>query len=112
MVSQGCKALCIHHIAVLLGKVLVLKGREDINSSFVSNSSLSWQLRWDQNRVIHYSGGNLVAVSSNRKVHLLDLVQVKVLPTEFRGHAGSIRSLFLCEEENFLLSGSYDLSIR
>ncbi|XP_058531590.1 F-box and WD repeat domain containing protein 10B isoform X3 [Ochotona princeps] len=67
---------------------------------------------WDQNRVIHYSGGNLVAVSSNRKIHLLDLVQVKVLPTEFRGHAGSIRSLFLCEEENFLLSGSYDLSIR
>ncbi|XP_059237120.1 F-box and WD repeat domain containing protein 10B isoform X2 [Mustela nigripes] len=67
---------------------------------------------WDRNRVIHYSGGDLVAVSSNRKIQLLDVIQVKELPTEFRGHAGSVRTLFLCEEENFLLSGSYDLSIR
>ncbi|XP_004634916.1 CMT1A duplicated region transcript 1 protein isoform X2 [Octodon degus] len=67
---------------------------------------------WDQNRVIHFSGGDLVAVSSNRKIHLLDISQVKQLPIMFRGHVGSIRALFLCEEENFLLSGSYDLSIR
>ncbi|XP_007943775.1 CMT1A duplicated region transcript 1 protein [Orycteropus afer afer] len=67
---------------------------------------------WDRNRVIHYSGGDLVAVSSNRKIQLLDIIQVKEIPIEFRGHAGSIRALFLCEEENFLLSGSYDLSIR
>lgn len=79
---------------------------------------LSWiiffpgQLRWDRNRVIHYSGGDLVAVSSNRKIQLLDVIQVKELPIECRGHAGSVRALFLCEEENFLLSGSYDLSIR
>lgn len=53
-----------------------------------------------------------MAVSSNRKIHLLDLVQIKELPVKFRGHAGSVRALFLCEEENFLLSGSYDLSIR
>ncbi|PNI11454.1 LOW QUALITY PROTEIN: T0195358 isoform 1 [Pan troglodytes] len=66
---------------------------------------------WDQNRVIHYSGGDLIAVSSNRKIHLLDIIQVKAIPVEFRG-AGSVRALFLCEEENFLLSGSYDLSIR
>uniref|UniRef100_A0A2K6E6W3 Uncharacterized protein n=1 Tax=Macaca nemestrina TaxID=9545 RepID=A0A2K6E6W3_MACNE len=69
----------------------------------------SW---WDQKRVIHYSGGDLIAVSSNRKIHLLDIIQGKVIPVEFRGHAGSVRALFLCEEENFLLSGSYDLSIR
>uniref|UniRef100_A0A7N5JUC5 F-box and WD repeat domain containing 10 n=1 Tax=Ailuropoda melanoleuca TaxID=9646 RepID=A0A7N5JUC5_AILME len=67
---------------------------------------------WDRNRVIHYSGGDLVAVSSNRKIQLLDVIQGKELPIEFRGHAGSVRALFLCEEENFLLSGSYDLSIR
>ncbi|XP_005399385.1 PREDICTED: CMT1A duplicated region transcript 1 protein isoform X2 [Chinchilla lanigera] len=67
---------------------------------------------WDQNRVIHFSGGDLVAVSSNRKIQLLDILQVKQLPVVFRGHVGSIRTLFLCEEENFLLSGSYDLSIR
>ncbi|XP_069337987.1 F-box and WD repeat domain containing protein 10B isoform X3 [Eulemur rufifrons] len=67
---------------------------------------------WDNSRVIHYSGGDLVAVSSNRKIHLLDIMQFTKLPIEFRGHAGSVRALFLCEEENFLLSGSYDLSIR
>ncbi|XP_031993910.1 F-box and WD repeat domain containing protein 10B isoform X4 [Hylobates moloch] len=67
---------------------------------------------WDQNRVIHYSGGDLIAVSSNQKIHLLDIIQVKAIPVEFRGHAGSVRALFLCEEANFLLSGSYDLSIR
>ncbi|XP_016051904.1 PREDICTED: CMT1A duplicated region transcript 1 protein [Miniopterus natalensis] len=67
---------------------------------------------WDRNRVIHYSGGDLVAVSSNRKIQLLDVVQAKEVPIEFRGHAGSVRALFLCEEDSFLLSGSYDLSIR
>ncbi|XP_032136103.1 CMT1A duplicated region transcript 1 protein [Sapajus apella] len=67
---------------------------------------------WDQNRVIHYSGGDLIAVSSNRKIRLLDIIQGQAIPVEFRGHAGSVRALFLCEEENFLLSGSYDLSIR
>ncbi|XP_077022183.1 F-box and WD repeat domain containing protein 10B isoform X2 [Tamandua tetradactyla] len=67
---------------------------------------------WDQNRVIHYSGGDMIAVSSNRKIHLLDLKQVNQIPVEFRGHAGSIRALILCEAENFILSGSYDLTIR
>ncbi|XP_029069200.1 CMT1A duplicated region transcript 1 protein [Monodon monoceros] len=67
---------------------------------------------WDRNRVIHYSGGDLLAVSSNRKIQLLDIIQIKQIPIKFRGHTGSIRTLFLCEEENFLLSGSYDLSIR
>ncbi|KAM5214691.1 F-box and WD repeat domain containing protein 10B isoform 7-T7 [Hipposideros larvatus] len=67
---------------------------------------------WDRNRIIHYSGGDLVAVSSNRKIQLLDILQAHVVPMKFRGHAGSVQALFLCEDENFLLSGSYDLSIR
>ncbi|KAM4843349.1 F-box and WD repeat domain containing protein 10B [Thomomys bottae] len=67
---------------------------------------------WDRSRIIHFAGGNLIAVASNRKVYLLDILQVKELPIEFRGHAGSIRTIFLCEEEMFLLTGSYDLSIR
>ncbi|XP_050019745.1 F-box and WD repeat domain containing protein 10B isoform X3 [Alexandromys fortis] len=66
----------------------------------------------DQNRIIHYSGGDLMAVSSNRKIHLLNIKQAKEMPTEFRGHAGSVRALFLSDEENVLFSGSYDLSIR
>nr|XP_058903526.1 F-box/WD repeat-containing protein 10-like [Kogia breviceps] len=67
---------------------------------------------WDRNRVIHYSGGDVLAVSSNRKIQLLDIIQIKQIPIKFRGHTGRVRTLFLCEEENFLLSGSYDLSIR
>ncbi|XP_049492871.1 F-box and WD repeat domain containing protein 10B isoform X2 [Panthera uncia] len=67
---------------------------------------------WDRNRIIHYSGGHLVAVSSNRKIQLLDVIQVKEVPIVFQGHARSVRALFLCEKKNFLLSGSYDLSIR
>ncbi|XP_059937403.1 F-box and WD repeat domain containing protein 10B isoform X2 [Mesoplodon densirostris] len=67
---------------------------------------------WDRSRVIHYSGGDLLAVSSNRKIQLLDIIQIKQIPIKFQGHTGSVRTLFLCEEENFLLSGSYDLSIR
>ncbi|XP_072794539.1 F-box and WD repeat domain containing protein 10B isoform X3 [Vicugna pacos] len=67
---------------------------------------------WDRNRIIHYSGGDLLAVSSKRKIQLLDVIQVKEVPITLRGHAGSVRALFLCEEDNFLLSGSYDLSIR
>ncbi|XP_052613015.1 F-box and WD repeat domain containing protein 10B isoform X2 [Peromyscus californicus insignis] len=66
----------------------------------------------DQNRIIHYNGGDLMAVSSNRKIHLLNIMEAKELPIEFRGHAGSVRALFLAEEENILFSGSYDLSIR
>ncbi|KAK7827443.1 hypothetical protein U0070_026649 [Myodes glareolus] len=66
----------------------------------------------DQNRIIHYSGGNLMAVSSNRKIHLLNVMQAKEMPIEFRGHAGSIRALFLSDEDSILFSGSYDLSIR
>ncbi|ELV09706.1 F-box/WD repeat-containing protein 10 [Tupaia chinensis] len=72
----------------------------------------TYVLGWDRNRVIHYAGGDLVAVSSNRKIQLLDIIRVKEIPVQFRGHAGSVRALFLCEEEHFLLSGSYDLSIR
>ncbi|XP_015418755.1 PREDICTED: CMT1A duplicated region transcript 1 protein [Myotis davidii] len=67
---------------------------------------------WDRNRIIHYSGGDVVAVSSNRKIQLLDVSQAKEIPVQFRGHTGSIHALFVCEEENVLLSGSYDLSIR
>ncbi|MEJ1273077.1 F-box and WD-40 domain protein 10 [Cricetulus griseus] len=66
----------------------------------------------DQNRIIHYNGGDLMALSSNRKIHLLNIMQAREMPIEFRGHAGSIRALYVSEEENILFSGSYDLSIR
>ncbi|XP_019398285.1 PREDICTED: CMT1A duplicated region transcript 1 protein [Crocodylus porosus] len=67
----------------------------------------------DPNRVIHYSGGNLLAIgSADRKVKFLDIVQMKEVPPVISGHAGSIKALFLNEKKGFILSASFDLSIR
>ncbi|NWJ10074.1 FBW10 protein, partial [Crypturellus undulatus] len=67
----------------------------------------------DPNRVIHYSGGNLVAVgSADRKVRFLGVLEMKEVLPLLSGHAGSIRALYLNEKEGFVLSGSFDLSIR
>ncbi|ETE64942.1 F-box/WD repeat-containing protein 10, partial [Ophiophagus hannah] len=67
----------------------------------------------DSNRVIHSTTGRLLAFGSlDRKVHFLDIEKIKNVPPIFSGHAGSIRSLYLHEDRGFLLSGSYDLSIR
>ncbi|XP_013908237.1 PREDICTED: CMT1A duplicated region transcript 1 protein-like, partial [Thamnophis sirtalis] len=67
----------------------------------------------DSNRVIHSTAGRLLAFGSlDRKVHFLDIEKIKNVPPVFTGHAGSIRALYLHEERGFLLSGSYDLSIR
>ncbi|KAM9281785.1 F-box/WD repeat-containing protein 10-like [Morus bassanus] len=67
----------------------------------------------DQSRIIHYSGGNLVAIgSADRKVRLLGVSGMKEVPPLLSGHAGSIKALFLNEKKGFVLSASFDLSIR
>ncbi|NXL29769.1 FBW10 protein, partial [Glaucidium brasilianum] len=67
----------------------------------------------DRSRIIHYSGGNLVAVgSADRKVRLLGMSGMKEVPPLLSGHAGSIKALFLNEKKGFVLSASFDLSIR
>ncbi|XP_069785657.1 F-box and WD repeat domain containing protein 10B isoform X2 [Narcine bancroftii] len=67
----------------------------------------------DPNRVIHYSGGIMIASgSSDRKIRFLDIKRSKKITSVIQGHAGSIKTLLLCEEQNFVLSGSFDLSIR
>ncbi|KAM4663268.1 F-box and WD repeat domain containing protein 10B [Discoglossus pictus] len=67
----------------------------------------------DPHRVIHFDGGRFVAVGSvDRKVKLLDMVEMKQVPPLIHGHAGSIRVVHLCEEMGFVFSGSFDLSIR
>ncbi|NXA41762.1 FBW10 protein, partial [Eudromia elegans] len=67
----------------------------------------------DPNRVIHYSGGNLVAVgSADRKVRFLGVLEMKEVLPPLSGHAGSIKALCLNETEGFVLSASFDLSIR
>ncbi|KAM6194069.1 F-box and WD repeat domain containing protein 10B isoform 2-T2 [Sarcoramphus papa] len=67
----------------------------------------------DRSRIIHYSGGNLVAIgSSDRKVRLLGMSGMKEVPPLLSGHAGSIKALFLNEKKGFVLSAGFDLSIR
>ncbi|XP_074900121.1 F-box and WD repeat domain containing protein 10B [Buteo buteo] len=67
----------------------------------------------DRSRTIHYSGGNLVAIgSADRKVRLLGMSEMKEVPPLLSGHAGSIKALFLNEKKGFVLSASFDLSIR
>ncbi|KAL2078689.1 hypothetical protein ACEWY4_026374 [Coilia grayii] len=67
----------------------------------------------DPSRVIHYGGGQLVALcSKDRVVRLVDVVtQKEVLPTMF-GHTGSVRAVLLCEDRGLIISAGYDLSIR
>uniref|UniRef100_A0A8C4YAS6 F-box domain-containing protein n=1 Tax=Gopherus evgoodei TaxID=1825980 RepID=A0A8C4YAS6_9SAUR len=67
----------------------------------------------DPHRVIHYSGGNLLAIGSvDRKVRFLDVMELKAVPPVISGHAGSIKAVFLNEKKGFVLSASFDLSIR
>ncbi|XP_043924738.1 CMT1A duplicated region transcript 1 protein-like [Protopterus annectens] len=67
----------------------------------------------DSHRVIHFSGGSLVAMgSSDRKVRFFDLMQMKEVPPLIKGHAGSVTAIHVCEDRGIVLSGSFDLSIR
>uniref|UniRef100_A0A8D0EU04 F-box/WD repeat-containing protein 10 n=1 Tax=Strix occidentalis caurina TaxID=311401 RepID=A0A8D0EU04_STROC len=73
----------------------------------------SYNIRVLMDRIIHYSGGNLVAVgSADRKVRLLGTSGMKEVAPLLSGHAGSIKALFLNEKKGFVLSASFDLSIR
>ncbi|XP_054702994.1 F-box and WD repeat domain containing protein 10B [Grus americana] len=67
----------------------------------------------DRSRIIHYSGGNLVAIgAADRKVRLLGMSRMKEVPPLLSGHAGSIKALFLNEKKGFVLSAGFDLGIR
>uniref|UniRef100_A0AAY4BRN6 F-box and WD repeat domain containing 10 n=1 Tax=Denticeps clupeoides TaxID=299321 RepID=A0AAY4BRN6_9TELE len=71
------------------------------------------QDRDDAARVVHSTGQQLVAISSKQHVvQLINVASLRVVPPEFRGHAGSIRALLLCEERGLVLSAGYDLTIR
>ncbi|XP_050174894.1 F-box/WD repeat-containing protein 10-like [Myiozetetes cayanensis] len=67
----------------------------------------------DRRRMIHYSGGSLVAVASaNQQVRLLRVPGGKEVSDLLYGHPGSTRALHLSEEKGLLLTAGFDLSIR
>ena len=69
--------------------------------------------RADAQRVMHTDGGRLIAIGSHdRKVRLIDNGTCREVKPCITGHAGSVRSLALCEERGFVVSGSFDTSIR
>ncbi|XP_078257704.1 F-box and WD repeat domain containing protein 10B [Rhinoraja longicauda] len=67
----------------------------------------------DPSRVIHYCGGQLIAYgSTDRKIRFLEIIRPADTTRVIQGHAGSIKALILSEDQNFVISGSFDLSIR
>ncbi|KAJ6660463.1 hypothetical protein lerEdw1_017887 [Lerista edwardsae] len=67
----------------------------------------------DRNRVIHYNGGKLMAIgSADRKIRIMNVNLGKTVSPIIRGHAGSIRAIYINEQKGIILSGSFDLSIR
>ena len=66
----------------------------------------------DPNRCATHNGGSFVAIgSSDRRVRLVNTStgrSEKII----KGHSGSVRSLLINEKRGFVLSGSYDTSVR
>lgn len=63
--------------------------------------------------MIHTDGSHFIALgSTDRKVHFLNAETAKQEEPVISGHAGSIRCLALDSKRQFVLSGSFDTSIR
>ncbi|XP_035670522.1 CMT1A duplicated region transcript 1 protein-like [Branchiostoma floridae] len=67
----------------------------------------------DPHRRVHHDGKKLVALGSvDRKVRILDVMSGREHRTPITGHAGSIKCVYISEERGFVLSGSYDTTVR
>lgn len=73
---------------------------------------LSFYFRLNKDRVIHTCGGNFLAYSKDRRCHLIDISLGRDTEHPIAGHSGSIRCVCVQEEDGFILTGSYDTSIR
>ena len=63
--------------------------------------------------MVHTNGDKLIAVGGNdKKVRLISAETGRDVDPTISGHAGSVRCVALCEKKGFVLSGSYDTSIR
>ncbi|XP_028823223.1 CMT1A duplicated region transcript 1 protein-like isoform X2 [Denticeps clupeoides] len=100
----------LYNVLVLQDRLVVSCGQE---WKFWWSDVLTVPDRDDAARVVHSTGQQLVAISSKQHVvQLINVASLRVVPPEFRGHAGSIRALLLCEERGLVLSAGYDLTIR
>ena len=68
--------------------------------------------RKDSSRVTFYDGGKFVPIASiDRRIRLLDVKSGKCEKTIVE-HVGSVKSVYTDEKRGFVLSGSYDTTIR
>lgn len=69
--------------------------------------------REDPSRVLHTDGSKMIVTgSADRKIRFVDIETGRDVGPTIHGHAGSIKSLHLCSKRGFVLSGSYDTSVR
>ncbi len=67
----------------------------------------------DLSRVTHLNGINSVVFSSyDKKITFYDLKSSTEKVSPIQGHAGTIRSIYIYETKNILITGSFDASIR
>ncbi|XP_067929155.1 F-box and WD repeat domain containing protein 10B-like [Watersipora subatra] len=66
----------------------------------------------NRDRVIHASGGNFLPYSKDRRCHLIDIRTGRDTEHPIAGHSGSIKCVNIQESEGFVLTGSFDTSVR
>ena len=70
-------------------------------------------IRSDTSRVIDSNGEKLITLGSqSRKICFINSGTGRPEDPVITGHAGSVRCLALNEKEGYVLSGSFDTSIR
>lgn len=63
--------------------------------------------------MIHTDAGNWIAIGSqDRKVRFVHSESGKKVGPVMSGHAGTVRTVAINQEKGYVLSGSYDTSIR
>lgn len=67
----------------------------------------------DCNRVVHLNGKSYVAYSTlSKSVNLYDLKTSSDSDSGIQGHAGTIKSIYVCESLGYIVTGSYDTTLR
>ena len=99
---------------VIPGLTIAQFHMEERNVYCGSYNVLILDKKQDKFRVMHYGGGGIIASGScNRIVHLFDVKNGRELFPSIRGHPGSIKSLFVADnDKKRIFSGSYDTTIR
>lgn len=68
--------------------------------------------RPEAKRAIHYAGKRYMAIGSyDNKIRIIDVIRGHVVRV-IAGHAGSVRCVHLKEDRQYVVTGSYDTTVR